>query len=508
MKLVIFILALLVYVSLQKCPPKEKVADIQIDQINQPHNQEDDDETRQRNLGFYDMFNFSFTKSDLKILSVLKQFLFGYNLGYGFNHFIVWLFNLFSGNPYTIVTEITTNLRTYDYIIVGGGTSGSVIANRLTEDPRLEVLVLEAGGEESKFSNTPLFNPLLQQSDLVENIENEPQGRAARGMKNARLQSKAGHCVGGSSSRNGMIYDRGDPLDYDIWDKKYGASGWSFKDVFSYFIRSEGIQSERQTIFDEGYHSKYGPLTVEGLHNFSVIGTTIMEGIRQLGLPIGDYNGIKHDTFNYAATTIRDGERCSTGKAFLAPASQRDTVDIVTRAVVTKLLFNSASNNTVTGVEYKRDEIKYKVYAKREVIIAAGAYQTPKILMLSGIGPEKHLKKHGIQVRVNLPGVGKNLQHHAETVLFYTINNKTIQLNQGEQINRQAVSYQLNRTGLFSSPGYSILGHQRSKYAIDERPDIGLHLIDSIIGSPASHPFYGKNTHTHTNTIRLNFIDD
>lgn len=426
------------------------------------------------------------------LLNMLKEFFFTYNLGAMFGRIFVWMFNLFSGSSYVILTELSA-LKEYDYVIVGAGTSGSVIANRLSEDPHLEILVLEAGGEESKFSNVPLLAPLSHQSDLVLNVENEPQGKAARGMKSSRIHSKVGHCIGGSSSQNNMIYDRGDPLDYDIWAQKYGATGWSYADVFPYFFRSEGVQFEQKTVFDEGYHSKFGPLTVEGLTDSSLVGSVIFQGIQGLGLPVGDYNGKRHDTFNYASVNIRDGERCSTGKAFLGPASLRDTIDIVPKATVTKVLLNEL-NDTAIGVEYKKDGLFYTVLARKEVILAAGAYKTPQILMLSGIGPQKHLRKHDIPLRVHLSGVGRNLAHHVETALFYIIKNKSVSPDQSKEIVNEALNYELNRTGIFTSPGYSILGHQRSRFASDERPDLGLLVVDGMIGTPKSHPFYGKTT--------------
>lgn len=395
---------------------------------------------------------------------------------------MIHLISISTSDPYRLVTR-DKPVPEYDYIVIGAGTAGSIVAARLSEDPENRVLLLEAGDKESGFSMTPAFHPLLMKSDIVYPYKALADKKSARGITRNMVSVPVGHAIGGGSSHNAMVYFRGNPLDYNRWEQ-LGATGWSWADVFPYFLKLERITRKGSSPFDKGYHGTDGPISVEGTIEPSLIGRAVMEGIKDLGLPIGDANGKNQTRLMFAHRTIENGQRCSTGRAYLSPASGRPNLDIVTRAHVHRILIDKVDKRAY-GVEFvKAGKEMFTVKAKKEVILSAGTYNSPKLLMLSGIGPKEELNRHKIPVIVDLPGVGQNLHDHPATILFYECNWNTSSVYiRTDQITRIAEEYANNSTGIFAGPGYDIRGFYRSKYALDERPDMNFGVFTIFSGS-------------------------
>ena len=270
--------------------------------------------------------------------------------------------------------------NTYDYIIVGAGSAGAVIASRLTEDSNTTVLLLECGGTENIFSDIPLMDLNLQMSPIDWAYKTEPQKNACLGMKDRASRWPRGKVMGGSSTLNTMIYSRANPRDYDLWASE-GANGWAFKDLFPYFIASEDNTDEN--LIANGYHSKGGPLTVSSSSNPHMIAKIFRDSGPHIGYSVGDINGQKQSVFSLIQRTIRNGRRCSTSKAYLEPVTDRKNLHILTNSCVNKILFDAKKK--AIGVKFDgmftRDNV---VNARHEVILSAGAINSPQLLMLSG----------------------------------------------------------------------------------------------------------------------------
>ena len=303
----------------------------------------------------------------------------------------------------------------YDYIIVGAGSAGCVLANRLTEHPNTTVLLLEAGPVDTKTEiHIPLAWSQLINSEVDWYYRTTPQKNSFLASREQRSYWPRGKVLGGSSSINGMIYARGSPTDYDTW-AEMGADGWTFDDVLPYFLKSE----DSQLGIDSKYHSTGGPLTVSYPSYSTVAAKAFVEAGRELGYRVGDYNGESPFGFSIGQMTIRNGKRCSTATAFLRPAMERSNLYIGTGIMVRKVLFK---DNKAVGVSYIQgsDNVEGSVKARREVILSAGAIGSPHILMLSGIGPSSHLQEAGIEAKLDLP-VGKNLYDHLMIPLTFTV---------------------------------------------------------------------------------------
>jgi choline dehydrogenase len=295
----------------------------------------------------------------------------------------------------------------FDYVIVGAGSAGCVLAGRLSEDPDVRVALLEAGGEDTQPEiHVPVAFPALFKSDLDWDLlgEQEP------GLDNRRLYLPRGRMLGGCSSINAMIYIRGNRLDFDAWAAA-GADGWGYDDVLPYFKRSE--DNERG---DDAYHGVGGPLSVSESRSMQPLVDTMLKAARQAGHEANpDFNGARQEGVGRFQLTQRDGMRCSTADAFLRPAAARPNLTILTRAFTQRILFKG---DRAVGVEVLRDGQVQAIRAGREVILSAGAYHSPVLLMLSGIGPEDQLSPMAIEIRSKLP-VGENLQDHIMAQLNY-----------------------------------------------------------------------------------------
>jgi choline dehydrogenase-like flavoprotein len=366
----------------------------------------------------------------------------------------------------------------YDYIIVGAGSAGAVLASRLSEDPHIKVLLLEAGGQPNVASELPFAAATLQLSELDWAYKTVPQKNTCYGMREQKSAWPRGKVLGGCSTINYMLYVRGNKRDYDQWAQN-GCPGWSWSKVYPYFLKSEDMTDPNYA--KNGYHSTGGPLTVSSPPILTTVSTDFIEAGRYLGYPTGDYNGPIQSVFAYPQGTTRDGRRCSTAKAFLAPAAKRPNLHIVTHAYVTKILFRPTANGPEAyGVQFRRTSELNEVYARREVIVSAGAVNSPQLLMLSGIGPGEHLRALKIPLVADLP-VGDNLQDHVFTGVYFKI--EEVPGGRGLMTNLtmdDMVEYIHNKTGRMATLGgveaFGFIKTNMTNLA-DDWPDYQIHMV-------------------------------
>ena len=294
----------------------------------------------------------------------------------------------------------------FDFIVVGGGSAGCVLAARLTEDPAVKVALLESGPpDRSVLIHCPAGLALMAKSGQANwGFSTVPQA----GLNGRRAYQPCGKVLGGSSSVNAMIYVRGQREDYDEWAAQ-GNRGWSWDDVLPYFLRAE--HNERGA---DAFHGTGGPLNVMDLRSPNAIAAAFVDAAVQAGHRRNpDFNGASQEGFGMYQVTHRNGERLSAAKAYLAPHLARPNLRVITDAHTTRILMEG---RRATGVEYRHGGTLHQLRAAREVLVSAGALHSPQLLMLSGIGPAAHLQALGIPVVHDLPGVGKNLHDHPDVV--------------------------------------------------------------------------------------------
>jgi choline dehydrogenase len=361
-------------------------------------------------------------------------------------------------------------VREADYVIVGGGSAGCVLANRLSADPDISVLLLEAGASD--------WNPLIHMpGGLVELLKHRWVNWAyetapERQCGGRRLYWPRGRVLGGSSSLNAMLYIRGHQRDYDEW-AALGCAGWSWADVLPYFIRAE---RRLEGAGPDGLHGTAGPLAVSPAPRGHPLLEAFLAAGREAGCQITeDFNGRDQEGLGWYDSTILDGRRCSTAVAYLHPVRRRSNLRVVTGAMAGRILIE---RRQAVGVEYRRGGAMHRVRAGREVIVCGGAVNSPQLLMLSGIGPADDLRRHGIPIVLDRPEVGANLQDHYDLVLQYesrrpvTIYRELLPFGQV----KVALEYLVGRQGLGAAPIVPVGGFLKTDPAL-ERPDIQLHFM-------------------------------
>ncbi|XP_041971821.1 glucose dehydrogenase [FAD, quinone] [Aricia agestis] len=372
----------------------------------------------------------------------------------------------------------------YDFIIIGGGSAGSVLANRLSEVEGWNVLLLEAGGHETDISDVPLLSLYLHKSKLDWKYRPQPQDSACQAMIDKRCIWTKGKVLGGSSVLNTMLYVRGNKRDFDQWES-FGNPGWGYKDVLPYFKKSQD-QRNPYLARNTKHHATGGYLTVQDSPFNTPIGASFLQAGEEMGYEIVDINGDQQTGYAWFQFTMRRGTRCSAAKAFLRPVRLRRNLHVALFSHVTKILIDKEKKRAY-GVELMRYGSKQVVYAKREVILSAGAVGSPQILMLSGVGPAQHLQEVGIDVIHDSPGVGKNLQDHiAVGGLVFRVDYPISLLFQRTININAALRYAITEDGpLTSNIGLEVVAFINTKYAnaTEDWPDIEFMMDSASIPS-------------------------
>lgn len=394
--------------------------------------------------------------------------------------------------------KIKMTNQAYDYVIVGAGSAGCVLANRLTEDPKITVCLLEAGRKDnSVFIHAPVgVAATVPYGFFSWHYDTVPQ----KGLNGRLGMQPRGKVLGGSSSINAMMYIRGAQWDYNNWEAQ-GNAGWNYQDVLPYFKKAE----HNETIKDE-YHGQGGPLNVCELRDPSQYNDYFLDACELNGIPRKpDLNGATQDGCRLNQVTHKGGERCSTAKGYITPNLNRPNLTIITEAHVAKI---EVENDTATGVTFYQGENLVTLHANKEVIMSAGAYGTPQILQLSGIGPKEELDKHGIHVKKDVPGVGSNLQDHISVVPLYKTKAFTsskgtfgYSLGGGIDLIKGIFQWATKRRGIITSNFAESAGFYRTDDQVPA-PDIEITFITGIVDDHTRKFHLGHGYCAHATLMR------
>lgn len=367
---------------------------------------------------------------------------------------------------------------TFDFIIVGAGSAGCVLADRLSADGQNKVLLLEFGGSDrSIFIQMPAALAYPMHSKKYNwGYESEPEPA----LNNRRLNCPRGKGLGGSSSINGLVYVRGNPMDFEGWQNDHGAQGWGYANVLPYFKRAEGRAEGGDT-----YRGGDGPLSTTYGTLENPLHHAWMEAAQQAGYALTeDYNGYRQEGFGRMDMTVRNGTRCSAAKAYLYPARKRPNLTIIQHALATRILFDGAR---AIGLKYERGGKTYIAKASREVILSGGPINSVQLLKLSGIGPAEELRQHGISVVADRPGVGANLQDHLEFYFQMACTQPVTLYGQANLLGKALAGAQwlFFRKGIGATNHFESCGFIRSRAGIPY-PDIQYHFFPMAINYDGS----------------------